>query len=431
MNDSGEKTFYLATHGCKLNQSESQAIREAWLKAGWRESERPEEAARVILNSCAVTSQAERDARNAIYRFRRLAPAAKIILTGCATRLIENFKPRKNCAFARPDVFVRDKISLMSPPGAEPAQERILFPGVAGYKRGRPVVRVQDGCSRMCSYCVVPFARGKPTSRPPREILAECRRLLDAGFAELILSGVNLDLYSSPDGDFWRLLAWLDKELAPEYAGRARFRVSSIEPGGLTDDAIAVLGDCGLVCPHLHLSLQHASASVLRAMRRERYSLDSTLEGIAKLRRVWPIMGLGADLIAGFPGETDADLRQTLDAIPALGLTYAHVFPYSRRPGTVAASLPRQLPAYEKRSRAKLVREAAEKQKRKFMESLLGGVTPVAADAGEDAGRGVNPYYVQCRLEPGKSFSGAGLVNARAVALDQNGLIVVPTGDNG
>ncbi|MDE5832536.1 MAG: MiaB/RimO family radical SAM methylthiotransferase [Desulfovibrio sp.] len=424
-------TFFIDTYGCKINQSESQAIREGWLRAGFRETENPGDAEYIIINSCAVTSKAERDARNALYRHKREAPDAKIILSGCASRLFKNFVPRKDGNWTRPDIFGTNR-DLVSPPGpinsASPVSE--LFAPLSTYKRGRPVIKIQDGCSQGCAYCIIPFLRGKPVSRHPEEILAECRRLLAAGFGELVISGINLALYRSPDGgNYWRLLAWLDEELSREFAGQARLRTSSIDPSQLTDEALEVLERGKMLCPHLHLSLQHASPWILKSMRRPGYDIASVAGRLGRVRTFWPRMGLGADLIAGFPGESERDVEILLDSIPSLGLTYAHIFPYSARPGTRAASMSQQVPLAEKKRRAELARRAVDNEKNKFLASMIGRQCVVAPDAGNDEGgatRGVNEYYIQCEIAGDRTFPPMGLARALAIATSPRGLIVEP-----
>ncbi|MDR2054919.1 MAG: radical SAM protein, partial [Desulfovibrio sp.] len=309
--------FCIVTFGCKVNQYESQALREAWGNIGGVECGNPEEAEVICINSCAVTARGERDARNAVFRLRRAAPSARLILTGCAAQFFPRHKPHKGSIQAVPDILLPQgkKSLLLADPRALPASQqgmaaasRAPFPPfqIAAFKRTRPVVKVQDGCTHRCTYCVVPYTRGPATSRPPSEILAEVRRLLTAGYAEIILSGVNLHQYGQDNpesGDFWDLLNTLEAELAGEFAGKARLRISSLAPPQLTQRGLDSLAASRMVCPHLHVSLQHASPAVLKRMGRGHYSARSVAETVAALGRIWPVMGLGADILVGFPGE--------------------------------------------------------------------------------------------------------------------------------
>ena len=370
--------FFIATFGCKVNQYESQSLREAWQKLGGEECDVPGEADVLCVNSCAITAKGERDARNAVFRLRREAPAARLILTGCAARLFTEFRPRPGAAWAEPDLLVpqEDKSRLLRGPWPEgnasglPAAESIRaeapanFPPfrISSFRRARPVLKVQDGCAHRCTYCNVPLTRGRPRSRAPQEVLDEARRLLRAGHAELMLSGVNLRQYGRdvPDyGDFWDLLRFLDGNLAPEFADRARLRISSLEPSQLDRRGLETLTACRMLCPHLHISLQHASPAVLKRMGRGHYTAGMLEEGVAALAAHWPRMGLGADILVGFPGETDEDLRLLLELVQRLPLSYAHVFPYSRRPGTAAEAFAGHLPQALKLRRAAEVRAAA------------------------------------------------------------------------
>ncbi len=276
-----------------------------------------------------------------------------------------------------------------------------VFPAfsIAAFHRARAVVKVQDGCSHRCTYCIVPLTRGRSVSRDPAEVLAEVRRLLAAGYRELVLSGVNLRQYGldlPAPIDFWDLLARIEREFAPEWAGRARLRLSSVEPGQLDAKAEDVLGGSRLVAPHLHLSLQSGDEGVLRRMGRGHYRPGQVLDFLRGLRRSWPRLGLGADLLTGFPGETAEEFETTCAFCRELPLTYAHVFPFSPRPGTPAAALPDPLPKAERTARAARLRGIAEDKKRAFLNEL--SALPrliVLAEGGRD-GHGVCEFYAPC-----------------------------------
>ncbi|MDE6734130.1 MAG: MiaB/RimO family radical SAM methylthiotransferase [Desulfovibrio sp.] len=434
-------TFHILTFGCKVNQYESQAIREAWQARGGSEAAAPEAADVVFINSCAVTGRAERDARNAVFRVRRAAPKARIILAGCAARLFEAFRPRPGAEWAEPDLCLGNdaKATLLAGPwphsGEGPAAQQAppVYPPfhISGFSRARAVLKVQDGCVHRCTYCIVPQTRGAPRSRPPREALAEARGLLAKGHAELVISGINLAQYGRdrPEyGDFWQLLRFLDAELAPEFAGRARLRISSLEPSQLDGRGLETLAGCRLVCPHLHLSLQHASPAVLRRMGRGHYSAADLERSLAGLASFWPCMGLGADILVGFPGETEEDFRLLLEALERLPLSYAHVFPYSRRPGTAAAQFAGQLPLALRQERAAAARAVVERQRRRFWEGQLRLERMLVAPEARVGvrGNGVNEYYVPCFFPvPPRADAGAGrLVEARPVGLVARGLLV-------
>lgn len=433
------------TFGCKVNQYESQAIREAWQARGGAPVPLPEAADVVLINSCAVTARAERDARNAVFRVRRAAPQARIILAGCAARLFRSFRPRPGAVWAKPDLCLGNeaKARLLDGPWPDVCEGR--FPGgyppfcISAFSRARAVLKIQDGCVHRCTYCIVPQTRGGPRSRSPHEALAEARALLAAGHAELVLSGINLGQYGRdrPEyGDFWQLLRFLDAELAPEFAGGARLRVSSLEPSQLAPRGLEILAGCRMVCPHLHISLQHASQAVLRRMGRGHYSVATLETALAAMASFWPRMGLGADILVGFPGETEEDFRILLETVERLPLSYAHVFPYSRRPGTAAAQFDGQLPARLRLERAAAARAAVERRRWHFWGAQLQlPRMSIASDDGALAGenglqKGVNEYYVPCRFHspmPAGDVNGhRRLVEARPVGMDARGLLVEP-----
>ncbi|MDR2605157.1 MAG: MiaB/RimO family radical SAM methylthiotransferase [Desulfovibrio sp.] len=408
MNDAAPGgAFFICTMGCKVNRYEAQALRESWAARGMKEAARPEDAGTVVVNSCAVTAAAVADLRAAVRRFRRAAPEAEIIVTGCAAG------PAGIAELPGASRLVpqRDKAGLLDlfsgngatgPPGfsANNAAGAPEF-SVSSCDRSRAVLKIQDGCSHACAFCIVPSVRGAARSRPPEASIGEALRLLRAGFREIVLSGVNLRAYRETGGrDFWGFLERLEDTLAPDWAGRARLRLSSLEPGQLGDRALAVLGRSRMVAPHLHLSLQSGDPAVLMRMRRGHYEPEALPEFFARLRALWPRFALGADMLTGFPGETDAEFETGLDLIRRLPLTYAHVFPYSRRPGTPAADMPGQVGAGVKKARAARLRAFARERKEAFLRSLLDVplLYAVFEEGSGDPRTGMCEYYAECLL---------------------------------
>ena len=496
--------FYLVTFGCKVNQYETQSLREAWLAQGGVECSAPAEADVVCVNSCAITSKGERDARNAVFRLRREAPSSRLILTGCAARLFADYKPRPGAIWAAPDLLVPQEeksrllhgpwadidgegviqsagmlgatapaatVAVASPAQAEAKASKQAFPPfqISAFKRARPVLKVQDGCAHRCTYCIVPSTRGKPRSRPVDDIVSEARRLLQAGHTEIMVSGINLGQYGrgADTGDFWSLLRTLDAALAPEFADQARLRVSSLEPGQLDQEGLDALMACRMLCPHLHISLQHGSQAVLKRMGRGHYTPAMLEHAVSALSSHWPVMGLGADIIAGFPGETEDDMRQLLELIDRLPMSYAHVFPYSRRPGTAADRFDGQIAQSLKLERAARLREAVARKQQAFLAEQLklprilvaadnpqAFAEPAPAEAAAQAGlagaapadvtganapeaaaklkkntiKGVNEYYAACAIrlpaQGKRPGADAGLLPARPVGLTEKGLVV-------
>ncbi|WP_232088367.1 radical SAM protein [Desulfovibrio sp. 86] len=458
----------MVTFGCKVNQYETQALREAWQNLGGEECSSPAGADVVCVNSCAITSKGERDARNAVFRLRREAPKARLILTGCAARLFAEYKPRPGATWAAPDLLIAQEhkdvllqgpwvtppvglhsltpdagrpagtssTGYVSKPAAaipvpapvtegmasQPAQPDVFPPfAISTFKRARPVLKVQDGCAHRCTYCIVPLTRGRPHSRPLEDIVAEARRLLEAGHVEVMISGINLGQYgrgSEHLGDFWNLLRALDAALAPEFAGQARFRISSLEPGQLNERGLDTLLGCALLCPHLHISLQHGSQSVLKRMGRGHYSAAMLEKAVTSLSTHWPVMGLGADIIAGFPGETEEDVQELLALIERLPLTYAHVFPYSRRPGTAAERFDKQVPQALKLERAARIRQAVAHKQRAFLEAQLRIPHMLLAADIADVSNGVEVVDISSGADISNAADVSNAANAAGTALN-------------
>lgn len=397
------RTFFFRTLGCKVNAYDAQALRETLTAKGYAETDAPGAASLVVVNTCAVTARAASESRRLVAALRREHPGATIVAAGCAVRAVPDlFSGVAGIACAETIPAVSGVLDdAPRPVTAEAA------PGVSDFPRARAVLKVQDGCSHGCAYCIVPRARGASRSKDIDAAAAEADRLAGAGFQEIVLSGINLghygrDLPGTPD--FWDLLSRVAHVLKTGHPGRVRLRLSSLDPGMLGQKALDVLAATPNLCPHLHLSLQSADPGVLAAMRRGHYQPGDIAAFVADMGRVWPVMALGADILTGFPGESRAAFEATLAFCRALPLTYGHVFPYSRRPGTLAAGLPGQIPTDEKKERARLVRELAREKKTAFAARVaaLPGLAFVAERL--RPARGICEYYLECRLEgPGQS----------------------------
>ncbi len=421
-------SFQIITYGCKVNQYESQAIREYWQSLGGKEinQENQEPVDIFMIAGCAVTAQGVSDARQMVRKIDREHPESKVIATGCA-------------AGAEPQDFTFDNVIACIPQTAKwnllhhhplklskdmdfEKQEKV-FPefNIQNFERSRPVLKIQDGCSHGCSYCIVPLTRGKARSRSPEKSIAELKTLLQAGFREIMISGINLRQYYAEKENFWGFLRRVHKELGDEWQGRARLRLSSLEPSQLNTEGLETLEECKLLCPHIHLSLQSGSPTVLERMGREHYSPEEISSIVNKLYAFWPKFALGADILMGFPGETDKEVRETLDMVDALPLTYAHVFPYSIRPNTKAATMSGHLEKQVRQHHAAQVREAIEVKKKAFMHSMLDCESmSLSLDIGEK-NIGWNEFYVSCLLENAEQSHE--LQRVKAVRVEKDKLI--------
>ncbi len=442
-------SFYIHTLGCKVNQYESQALREAWCSLGGTHLDTFEEADVVLINSCAITARGERDTRHAIYTAQRECPQALCILTGCAAQAV---------AAQITDANLQNAVSVIIPPRAKacllrgPWQwqdfsgtcyiEMGIFPpfgengfSISSFQRSRPVIKVHDGCSHRCTYCIVPLVRGRGISRPAHEIVHEAHTLLHAGYVEIMLSGINLHQYgrdflknSEEAQDFWALLEILDKALAPEWAGRARFRISSLEPNQLHARGLDIFAQSRMLCPHIHISLQNGSPHILKRMGRGHNRPDAVLAAVQALRKNTPLLSVGADILMGFPGENESHVQETQALIRALHLNYAHVFPYSSRPGTAAAAFPQQVPHALKQERATRIRTLIDEQKQHYLNELVKQAhlnvvfDSPAQHAEAEQYKGIDAHYAPCFLQvPLPKYTGdmGKIVPVRPIAVDK------------
>jgi threonylcarbamoyladenosine tRNA methylthiotransferase MtaB len=366
------------TFGCRLNLVESEAMRRAALACG--------RSNLVILNTCAVTAEAARQARQTIRRIKRERPGAEIVVTGCAaqidphrfaampevSRVLGNAEKADPASWARGGVRV-DVANIM----AATAAPTILSEGIED--RTRAFLAVQTGCDHRCSFCIIPFGRGPSRSVSPDEIFRAAQRLTSKGFREIVLAGVDLTSYGA-DLRGAPALGELVKSILRAAPDLARLRLSSIDCIEADDDLIAAFADEARLMPHLHLSLQSGDDMILKRMKRRHGHADA-LRLCAGLRRLRPEIVFGADLIAGFPTETEAMFQNTLALVADCGLTHLHVFPFSARPGTPAAKMPPVAPEIVK-ARAKRLREAGAAALREHLEAQTGKVLPVLTERG-------------------------------------------------
>lgn len=422
-----DRFFCLLTQGCKVNQYESQALREAWTAAGLTETEDPALADLVLVNSCAVTERAILDLAKLTRSLSTLNPKPRILIAGCAVEADQG----RIAALPGVDAILPQRTKIASALGTDRAlsQASALFPPlhITAYHRARAVIKVQDGCSHGCTYCIIPTTRGASVSREPADVIAEAQRLVAFGMRELSLCGINLRHYGrdlTPRRDFWDLLAAVDAALAPAWSGQVRVRISSLEPADLHAKALDTLAQCRLVCPHLHLSVQSGSQEILRRMGRGHYGPEDIFHFLKGLHELWPVFGLGADLITGFPGETERHAAETRQVIQRLPLTYAHIFPYSERPGTPAAQFPHQVPGHLRRERAKDLRALVRAKRQAFLQRLL--ALPVMTVIPEQTSQGMNEFYVDCQIATTRPLQPQLPVQVRPVALIDQGLCVSP-----
>src|SRR5438034_3024621 len=421
--------FYVQNFGCRATQADGAAIERQFLDQGLRPVPDSAETYIVVINTCTVTDKADRDARAAIRRLHRQNPERQIIVTGCyaqrapqevaalpgVSRVIGNSHKHELAKLIRQTSFV---------PLSELAKERVFVSDIFAHtellaapvfdsanQRTRPNLKVQDGCDNRCSFCIIPSVRGHSRSLPLAEVIREVNALVEAGYREVVISGINLgrwgrDLHDPRRDSRPRLSGRAQlagnstgaKETVPyssasgttELTSAARsyrsedlirailaetplekLRISSVEPMDWSDQLIALMPERTRLAKHAHVPLQSGSDAVLRRMHR-RYRPWHYREKIEKIRAATPTAAIGADVMVGFPGETEAEFEETRRVIEELPFTYLHVFTYSARPGTPAAAMPNQVPVHVARERNRILRDLASGKHLDFMRSFIG-----------------------------------------------------------
>ncbi|HET8826885.1 MAG TPA: MiaB/RimO family radical SAM methylthiotransferase [Terriglobales bacterium] len=418
-------SFYVENFGCRATQADGAAIEQQFRQQGLDRAEAPTGADFVVLNTCAVTAAAEQDARAAVRRIRRQNPDCKIVMTGCyaqrapaevaalagVSHVIGNSHKHTLAQIALRETAETNisqnrefiPVSDLEQPGASRrgsvdifvsdifAHTELLAAPVfdSSNERTRPNLKIQDGCNNRCSFCIIPSLRGRSRSLPVEDVLREVNQLVEAGYREVVLSGINLgrwgrDLkYQTWVPHFSRSLREVGnfRSQQPKFEHVIRtilthtsvekLRISSVEPMDWTDSLIQLVAESPRIAKHSHVPMQSGSDAVLRRMHRK-YRPWHYREKIERIRAAMPDAAIGADVMVGFPGETDAEFEETRHMIEDLPFTYLHVFTFSARPGTPAATMPNQIPVHIARERNRVLRELAAEKKLEFMRSFIG-----------------------------------------------------------
>ena len=385
-------TVEVINFGCRLNAFEAEVMRRRATEAGLQDA--------VLLNTCAVTAEAVRQARQAIRKARRERPSARIIVAGCAAQLEAGrfaAMPEVDCVLGNREKLQADSYRDLGPRVAVgdimAASEVAAQPlhGFQGWARG--YVAVQQGCDHRCTFCIIPFARGPSRSLPPAEVVAAVRRLVAASHAEAVLTGVDLTAYGE-DLPGRPTLGQLVRRILAEVPELPRLRLSSLDPAEIDEALYAAFAEAPRLMPHVHLSLQAADDLILKRMRR-RHSRAQALGAVRRLASLRPGLAFGADLIAGFPTEDEEAFGRTLDFVAEAGLAFLHVFPFSPRAGTPAARMP-ALPGVVVRERARRLREAGQAGLGQFLGQRLGQRERVLL---ESPSRGRSEHYATVELD--------------------------------
>lgn len=408
MNETSQpiRSVSFKTLGCKLNQSESDAIEAKFRDKGFDVRPYGDAVDLTVINTCTVTNDADSGSRAAIRHAIRTSPAGRIAVTGCYAqvspdeiksiagvdlvlgsdekyRIFDYLESLTDGKLEEPLVYVNDegKFDSVGEDGF-----------VSATSRARAFLKVQEGCDYFCSYCIIPFSRGRARSRPFADAIAEARKLADQGYKEIVLTGINIGTYTYENGKTYGIADLLDG--LQNVGGLERIRLSSIEPNTVTDDLLKLIRDSQVLCPHMHIPVQGGNNDQLAAMNRK-YSIEAYESLMERFRKFLPDAALGTDIITGFPGETDEHFDNTLRFLQASPFTYLHVFRYSPRKGTAAAKLTNPVPPQTVKRRAAILHETNKMLKNAHARRFLGATLPVLFDHEKDGMQtGYTPNYV-------------------------------------
>ena len=422
--------YIIYTLGCKVNQYETQAIEALLVSRGHKPCAEGEIADAVIVNTCAVTAEAGRKSRQAIHRLREENPGAVAAVLGCYSQLSPDAvqKLGADIVYGTADrLKLIDAVEKAVATGEgekaldKPFERRVFEELPAGAVSGhtRALLKIQDGCVNFCSYCIIPYTRGRVRSLPMEAAVRQAAELDRQGYRELVITGIEIasygvDLPERPD------LADVVCAIAAA-APHMRLRLGSIEPSVITEDFCKKIADCGSVCRHFHLSLQSGCDATLKAMNRK-YDTARFYEAMQLLRRYFPDCGMTCDVIVGFPGETEEHQLETLDFLKKAQFSDAHIFPYSRRPGTPADKMDGQIDRATKAKRSKQARAVVAETRSAFLESMIGKTLPVLFETKEgECWQGHSDNYLEVRAE-GENLRGT-VHNVRIDAVSEGILV--------
>jgi len=411
------KLLKTATLGCKVNQYETEFLRESLITAGYRNALSGESANLILVNTCSVTAESDLKSRKMIRRLSRLNPDAEIVVLGCyASRA-----PEDVARLPQVTEVITDKRTIGDFLKRRGVTEIPI--GIRSFgERHRAYVKIQDGCRVGCAYCIIPKVRPYLLSRPADEILTEIRQLVDCGYREIVLTGIHLGHYGL---DFQRNLGNSEETTQKQHLGKGnprlyelvekivrndgpfRLRISSMEAVEVSDELIELVRDRQeKICPHFHLSMQSGSDAVLKNMRR-RWLSKPFLEKCEKITQTIDRVALTTDVIVGFPGETEKDFEETCRLVERIGFSKVHVFPFSPREGTIAATLPDQISPKIKAERAAHLTQLAEKPRHRYVASLVGTTLQVLFESANAVNlRGTADRYLHVNVTSSKKQVG-------------------------
>lgn len=402
------KRISVVTLGCKVNQYDTAAVLNMLPDSKYKKVQFPEEADVYVIDTCTVTHRADAEARHYISRAKRINPNGVVIVTGCYAQVSsdelkqvegvdyvvgnsDKFSSivkiiRDGEAQSEPKIFVSDIFKEKKRRFESP--EINYFP-----ERTRAYLKIQDGCNYRCTFCIIPYARGVSRSLSIDEVLRRMKTLSISGYKEVVLTGVHIASYGRDIGI--SLLELLRKIESKKILKRVR--LTSLDPADISDDLINFVADSETICPQFHVALQSGDGEVLKRMRR-RYKPKQFLYCTDLIRRMTPDAAIGTDVMVGFPGETDEEFQNSFNLLKESAVTYFHVFSYSKRKNTPAATMPNQIHPRLIKERSRILRELGHEKKSGFYRSFIGRTLPVLVERGE---KGTTPNYISVRIENG------------------------------
>ena len=435
------RTFNIANFGCRASQSDGAGIAAELARRGLQRSGDASVADVVVVNTCTVTAEADRDARQTIRRIHRENPSAEIVVTGCYAQR----QPDDLAALGGVNLVVGNShkhqigelvqpklVQIESPEprsityhggidaagilvgDIDPEANLAALPAGDGLGRSRPNVKVQDGCHNRCSFCIIPTVRGGSRSIPSDTVVEHVKHL-EGSFPEIVLTGINLGRWGRDLDGRPRFVRLLEHLLARTSV--RRIRLSSVEPMDWSDELLGLMSSSSRIAKHMHIPLQSGSDTVLRRMRR-RYRARHYESRVVLGRQLMPHAAIGADVMVGFPGETDEDFEATRSFVERMPFTYLHVFSFSIREGTEAASMDGQVPRTVKRERSRVLRELIDRKNLEFRQGLVGKtLSAVTLSSGESAGRALTDNFVDVEI-PESAIPPGSLVDVRVDAVE-------------
>ncbi len=418
--------FFIFTLGCKVNQYESQIMHENLVKSGFDYTKEYNEADIIIINSCTVTSASDSKAVKLMHRIKRENPQSVLVLTGCLPQAFSEDE-----RFIEADIILGNKSrSILVSTIQQYLTNRVRIINVSKHETGddfesmsisnftertRAFVKIEDGCNRFCSYCIIPYARGRVRSKPLVELKNEIEVLSKRGFKEVVLVGINLSAYGQEFG--------MDLSDAIETAcavdGIERVRLGSLEPERMDEATIARISKQPKLCPQFHLSLQSGCDATLKRMNRH-YNTDEYYEIVKNLRKAFDNCAITTDIMVGFPGETDEEFNESLELAKKVSFAKVHTFAYSRRPGTVADKAENQVSESVKNIRSKKMIELTTKTQEEFMKSQIGKIEPVLFEREKNGYyEGHTMNYTQVIVKSNKDISNQ-ILNVKITEADKN-----------